>query len=157
MHVESMMAIRDAASAVIALQQHPRGDRDVVEDAETLAAIAKGMMGAAGKVHRDPLVERRPRGGDGSADAAARTLDHGRRPRKADPALMLARQPSFEHRCDVARVVHQPQIVADLPAAPRRSVRRDETVGDHALAQPAVLRHRELVRPRAAAARNDRE
>ena len=50
---------RDAARVLVALQD-ARGDGDVVEDAEALAAIGERMVRASRKIGGDPVVQRGP-------------------------------------------------------------------------------------------------
>ena len=51
------------------------GDDGIVEQAESLATIPEGVMGAAGQVDGDALSQGGPAGGDGAARGVARPQD----------------------------------------------------------------------------------
>ena len=88
-------ARRDAARP---LKRSDR-DRDVVEDAESLAVVGKGVVRAAGEVDRD-AVERAAAALDSPADGAKRSLDERRRPRKSEHAqLGLGQRALVRRRC----------------------------------------------------------
>ena len=125
--------------------QHAGGDGHVVEHAVAFAAIGKRVMGAAGQVGGDALVERRaaprrwwrrPTGATARPSPATTgsRCAAGRRPQGA----AWRRPPRRPGR---ARGADPPRP----PAALRASRRRDDAIGDDPLAQPRGLRHREPV------------
>ena len=68
------------------------GDGHVVEHAEPLAVIGKGVMRTAGEVHRDAIVQGGRGRFAGAADGAERSLDERRRPGEADSAHVALRE-----------------------------------------------------------------
>ena len=83
---------------VVFLQRHRGSDGEVREDAEALAAVAKGMVGTPGKMPRDGRrlsgAAHRPGGGDGAADRGKRAshpLGPGREP---DASVLLCGEPT---------------------------------------------------------------
>ena len=138
----STIAIRRAM--LIALQ-HPGADGDVVEHAEAFAAIGERVVRAAGQVRRHAVIERGAGRRDRRADRSARALDHLRRPRESDAPLDVGRHRSVHDGVDILRIVHEPQIVERGRRRFVQIIGRDDAFGEDALAQPRVLRHRELV------------
>ena len=76
---------RSTPQQSLALQQ-AHGDGDIVEDAESLAVIGKGVVRATGEVHGNAVPQR----GGGRlarpADRAQRALDERGRPGKTNAA-----------------------------------------------------------------------
>ncbi len=69
-----------------------RGYRTVVEHAVAFAVIAEGVMGAAAEDYGNAYFKRGATGFDSGAGRVPGSLDHLRRPRKADPADLGARK-----------------------------------------------------------------
>ena len=150
---------RGACDGAVA-QQHGGSDRDVVEDAVALAAIAEGVVCAAGEVRRDarlkpsrssvvvrsvrlqPDREDVARRGQRRPNRSSRPLDHHRRPREADPALRLGGQGAGADRVDVAGVVDQPHVVPRDRFGNLQIGRGQNSLRDEPFAEQAVLRHR---------------
>lgn len=88
------------------------GDGGIVEDAESLAAIAEGMVGAAGQVGRHgAAAQGRTTGRDRCAGGAPRAFDHARAPWKADGLLGLFRQLTATNLPDVFGIVGARQLL----------------------------------------------
>src|SRR5689334_3619412 len=76
-----------ASHAAAALQASDR-DGDVVEDAETLAVVGKGVVCSPGQVHRHAVLERRGRRLAGAANGTEGALDERGRPGKPESAQL---------------------------------------------------------------------
>ncbi len=86
-HVE----IEDGRPAERALAlEGPHRHRHVVEDAEALAPVGEGMMGASGQAYRDALGEGRPGRREGASHRPSRPLHELGGPGEADPPDLLS-------------------------------------------------------------------
>jgi len=133
-----------AVNAPLVLERAHR-HRHVIEDAEALAMAGKGVVRAAGEVHRDPAVEGRARRGDRPADGAMRPLDERRAPREPDPPHgRRVERPGVE-RVHVLRRVRAEQFVARGAGRIAELLRRHEAEREHTLTEQRVLLDRETV------------
>jgi len=128
----------------IALQGANR-DRDVIEDAEPFTVRRKGVMRAAGQVHRDAVLQCGARRFVGSTGGAIRPFDQRERPGKAKSSFFIGGQGSMGETVDVIGGVHEQQILERDACRIVHAVGGDEPVSDHALAQTSVFDDRESV------------
>jgi hypothetical protein len=121
------------------------GDGAVVEHAVAFAPVSKGVMGAAGQVRRESLLQRCEAGPQSPTRGPPRALDHPLGPREADAPHLFLRE----------RTVHDAPQIAFFVAAQDLRIRdrarhthlprsADASSGDP-LAQHRVLDHREAV------------
>jgi hypothetical protein len=141
------VAIDDQDAPGAALGLHGAGgDGGVVEDTETLAALAERMVGAAGEVCRClALQQRATAGADRCPGRAARALDHAGAPRETDGFLGLFRQLTATYLADIGRIMGARQF---LVAGGRRHVEialGKVAAGEQGGAQARILFHREAV------------
>jgi hypothetical protein len=136
MHVE--VDHRDTTNGLLRAQQAD-GDRDVVEDAESLAVIGKRVVRAAGEVHRHAVHERVPRRRDRAAHGATRPLHERGRPGEAEPPQLRFRHVAIGESLDVVRRVHEPEHLVGRGVGIHHPLGRDDAFGHHALAQHGVL------------------
>jgi hypothetical protein len=132
---------RDASQPALA-QQPGGGHGNVIEDAESRAFAAKGVVGASREHAAIALLQRGGGSGKGSANAAQRTLDERLRPGQADPADGLWPQRTAHEGSDVSWIVYPPD---SLQRGLWRGFHGEEAVALQLLAQQAVLAHGELV------------
>src|SRR5439155_6906548 len=81
------------------------GDGGVVEDAESLAAIAERVVGAAGEVRRPAASQSLTGGGERRAARLLRALHHALRPRKADRLHLSRREIPAGDPLEIARAM----------------------------------------------------
>ena len=135
----------DGSPDLLFVHQPTDGDRDVVKNAITFAVIGVSMVGAAGEVDRIAVVQRGAGRAHRGADGPTRTFDHLQRPGESDAPLFLRIQGSIGNAPHVRRVVRQGELRIRRSRWLDQFMWRNDPGGQHTLAQPAVLRHREAV------------
>ena len=129
------------------MHQHPRCNRNVIEDAVAFAAIRKGVMRASSEVRRDArsLPHNRASGRDRGANRTSRALDHGRGPRESDAALGACGQASSGDGLHVLGRVCSTQIVPGCRCGNREVVGTQHPIVQQPRAKPFVLGHGEAM------------
>ena len=136
------VAINDGHTAhFLRFQQELSGNADIIEHAEPRPAVGPGMMAAAGKVHRGPLLQRNARGQACAADRGGRPPGNGGRDLEADLAGCLCVQGLGEDGGDIGLVMGQMQPVFG------RGLRLNETMARLAqqLGHERIFAHRETM------------
>ena len=135
---------QDAVHAA-GFQQVAADHRQVVEDAEPRRVVIVGMMGAAGQVAGDAVLQRQFGRKQRATHRAHRAPRQRLAPGQAQATLVLARQLTVHVALDVVAVVGQGEDVvgADLGAQQRRV--GGQPAGDQVVAQQAELVHREAM------------
>ena len=136
---------RDAAGVLVALQHARRPTATSLKTQKPSPRSANAWCVPPARLAATPSSS--------AARAAAMVAPTDRRERSTicgDHGKPMRRWMSGAHRAigdgvDVAGVVNQPQIVPRRRRRFVQIVRRDDAFGEDALAQPRVLRHRELV------------
>ena len=136
------VAIDDRHTAhFLRFQQELSGNADIVEHAETRAAVGPGMMAAAGKVHSGPLLQSKARGETCAADRCSRAPGNGGRDLEPDLARGLRVQRLGHDGADIGLVMREVQPVF------QRGLRRYETVARVAekFGHERIFAHREAM------------
>ena len=115
-HVEDEHALDGAA-----IQEAPRRDGEIVEDAVARSEVALRVVGAAREAAGDPVLHRRVDGAEGASDAAEGAQDHGLGPGEADALDDPAVEGAVEEALDVARVVNRVDLLEGRARAGRSS------------------------------------
>ena len=143
MHV----AIDDQDSPGAPLGLHGAGGHGgVVEDTESFAAVAEGMVRAAGQVGGYRAVgQRGAAGANCGASGPPRAFDHAGAPRKADGFLGLFGQLTATDLADVFGIVGAGQFVVAGGVRQMEIADGKVAAGEQRFAQPGVLFHREAM------------
>jgi hypothetical protein len=135
----------DGTRDSLLVDQPANCDRDIVEDAVTFAVIGVCVVRAAGEVDCKAVVERGARSAHRCADGPPRAFDHLRRPRKPDAPWFVRVETSFGNSPHVGGLMRQDELRIAGGRRFHQLMRRNDAGSDYALAEPAVLRHRETV------------
>ena len=121
------------------------GDGAVVEHAVAFAPVSKRVMGAAGQVRRESLLQRCEAGPQSPARSPPRALDHPLGPREAYAPHLFLRERTVHDASQIAFFVGAQDLrVRDRTRHTHLPRSADARFGDP-LAQHRVLDHREAV------------